>query len=259
MILEKIIHQKKEEVIKAKESISLEELKEKASFVSELRGFKQAISKSGKLNLIAEIKKASPSKGLLRENFNPVEIAEIYQASGADCLSVLTDKEFFQGDLDYLQAVRQVVTLPILRKDFIIDQYQIYESIIAGADAILLISQLLSSEQMHEFYQICQELNLDVLCEVHSEEDLDKALKADYEIIGINNRNLQTFQEDLAVTANLIKRVPEGKVVVSESAIKTHLDIKHLESLGVRAVLIGEAFMRSENIEAKVREVMGGV
>ena len=257
MILEKIILKKREEIKEAKSKLSLEELIDRVASFGELRGFKEAISKNGKLNLIAEIKKASPSKGLLRENFNPVEIAEIYQASGADCLSVLTDKAFFQGDLNYLKAVRQVTTLPILRKDFIIDKYQIYESLMSGADAILLISQLLSADQLHEFYQICQELNLDVLCEVHNEEDLDKALKANYEIIGINNRNLQTFQEDLEVTTNLIKRIPQEKVVVSESAIKTHLDIKHLESLGVRAVLIGEAFMRSENIEAKVREVMG--
>ncbi len=257
MILDKIIEEKKKEVEQAKSKVSLNELIKKVSSVAEPRAFKETISKSGKIKLIAEIKKVSPSKGVFREDFEPVEIAKAYEAAGASCLSILTDKKFFQGDIAYLKAVREAVKLPILRKDFIIDKYQIYESLCAGADSILLIAQVLSDAQLREFSSICAELKLDALCEVHNEEDLDKALKADCAVIGINNRNLQTFEEDLGVTARLIKKVPKDKIIVSESAIKTAKDVMYLHSLGVSAVLIGEAFMRSDDIEAKVKEIMG--
>ena len=257
MILDKIVQEKKKEVQEAKENISLEELKEKASSVSGLRSFKEAISKSDRINLIAEIKKASPSKGVLRKNFNPVEIAKAYEASGAAALSILTDKKFFQGDIAYLQSVRDAVSLPILRKDFIIDQYQIYQSLCAGADSILLIAQILSDAQLREFSDICAGLKLDALCEVHNKEDLDKVLKANCAVIGINNRNLQTFEENLEVTAQLIEKIPKDKIVVSESAIKTAKDVKYLQGLGMHAVLIGEAFMCSSDIASKVKELMG--
>jgi len=257
MILDKIIQQKKQEITQLKESISLEKLKDKALSFSGRRSFKQAISKDSRINLIAEIKKASPSKGMLKEDFNPVKIAEAYEASGASCLSILTDKKFFQGDISYLQEVRDAVKLPILRKDFIIDKYQVYESICSGADAVLLIAQVLTSDSFKELLGICTELKIDALCEVHNQEDLDKVLTLDCEIIGINNRNLQTFDEDLKVTEKLIKRIPKEKLVVSESAIKSNKDVRYLESLGCSTVLIGETFMRADDIKAKVVEVMG--
>ena len=259
MILDKIIEEKKREIEAARAEVSLDELiKKSADFISQVRGFKEAVSQTGKINLVAEIKKASPSKGVLREDFQPVKIAQEYETSGACALSVLTDKKFFQGDIAYLKNVREAVNLPILRKDFIIDKYQIYESVCAGADSVLLIVQLLAEEQLKDFIQACAQLNLDALCEVHSQEDLDKALSVDCEIIGINNRNLDTFEEDLQVTARLIKRVPKGKIVISESAIKTAEDVKYLQGLGVNAVLIGETFMRSKDIAAKVKELLYG-
>ena len=257
MILDQIIKEKKKEIEQAKAKVPLTDLiKNSADFISQVRSFKEAISESGKINLIAEIKKASPSKGLLREDFEPVEIAKIYKAAGVSALSVLTDRNFFQGDIAYLNLVKDIVNLPILRKDFIIDKYQIYESVCAGADSVLLIAQLLTKEQLKDFIQLCTQLNLDALCEVHSQEDLDKALSVHCEIIGINNRNLDTFEEDLQVTARLIKQIPKGKIVISESAIKTAEDVKYLQGLGVNSVLIGEAFMRSEDIGAKVQELM---
>ncbi|UCB57670.1 MAG: indole-3-glycerol phosphate synthase TrpC [Candidatus Omnitrophota bacterium] len=256
MILNQIIEEKKREVEEAKRKVSLAELTKKASSVGGLRGFKKAISQAGKLNLIAEIKKASPSKGLLRKDFNPVEIAKSYAASGACALSILTDKKFFQGNLSFLQSVRKAVDLPILRKDFIIDEYQIYESVCAGADGVLLIARLLSDEQLKKFCALCARLKLDALCEVHNEEDLDKVLTSGASIIGINNRDLDTFNEDLKTTERLMKKIPKGKIVISESAIRNRQDVKYLQGLGVNAVLIGEAFMRSANIGAKVRELM---
>jgi indole-3-glycerol phosphate synthase len=258
MILDRIIAEKKKEIVGAQGRVSLTRLIDRsASFVAQVKDFKKSISQPDKINLIAEIKKASASQGVLREDFDPVQIAEDYNSSGASALSILTDKKFFQGDIAYLQIVRERVNLPILRKDFIIDQYQIYESLCAGADAVLLIARLLSEQRLGEFFQVCTQLNLAAVCEVHSEEDLDKALRQDLEIIGINNRNLQTFKEDLKVSAQLIKKIPKGKIVISESGIKRYEEVKYLRSLGVNAVLIGEAFMRSKDIGAKVREVMG--
>ncbi len=255
--MDKIVEEKKKEIGAAKAKVSLEELiKKSGDFVGRLRGFKEAISQPGKINLIAEIKKASPSKGVLREDFEPVEIARTYEVSGACALSILTDKKFFQGDIAYLKTVREIVNLPILRKDFIIDKYQIYESVCAGADSVLLIAQLLSEKELREFSRLCAQLNLDAVCEVHNQEDLDKVLRQDLEIIGINNRNLETFKEDLQVSAQLIKRIPKGKIIISESAIKSSEDVEYLQGLGVNAVLIGEAFMRSKDIEAKLRELM---
>ncbi|MBL7091902.1 MAG: indole-3-glycerol phosphate synthase TrpC [Candidatus Omnitrophica bacterium] len=257
MILDRIVEEKRKEIEKAKELFSLAELiKKSSSFIGQHRGFKDAVSQPDKINLIAEIKKASPSKGILREDFEPVEIARAYEASGACALSILTEEKFFQGSIGYLKTVREAVNLPILRKDFIIDEYQIYESVCAGADSVLLIAQLLSEEQLKEFYSLCTHLKLDAVCEVHNEEDLDKVLGQDCTIIGINNRNLQTFEEDPQVSARLIRKIPKGKAVISESGIKSFEDVKFLQSLGVNAVLIGEAFMCSKDIKVKVKELM---
>jgi indole-3-glycerol phosphate synthase len=257
MILEQIIEKKKKEVEQAKADVPLSTLIEGATlFIDQIRDFKKAIGRSGQINLIAEIKKASPSQGILRTDFAPVEIARIYNSCGAAALSILTEKNFFRGDIAYLKAVKEAVDLPILRKDFIIDKYQLYESACAGADAVLLIAQLLSKEELAEFYQVCAKLGLHAICEVHGQEDLDKALEQDFVIIGINNRNLQTLEVDLQVSAQLIKRIPEGRIVVSESGIKSFADIRYLQGLGVNAVLIGEIFMRSQDISAAVKEIM---
>lgn len=259
MILDQIVKEKIKEIQRAQEKVSLKELIEKSSsFATHLRGFKEAISRPGKINLIAEIKKTSPSGGVLREEFEPAEIARTYKASGASALSVLTEKNFFQGNIDYLKKVKAAVDLPVLRKDFVIDKYQIYESVCAGADAILLIVKLLSEEKLAEFSRLCAQLKIDAVYEVHSEEDLDKALSQDSDIIGINNRDLNTFEIDLQVSSRLIKRIPGSKVIISESGIKTPQDVRYLQNLGVHAVLIGEIFMRSKDIASKVKEIMGG-
>lgn len=257
MILDQIVSQKKKEITQAQAAVPLSKLIAQCSALSmQRRSLKTAIARKDKINLIAEIKKASPSKGVLRKDFNPLAIARTYQLSGASALSVLTDKKFFQGELSYLQTVRQAVNLPILRKDFIIDQYQLYQSVCAGADAVLLIARLLSAQQLKQLLKLCSQLKLESVCEVHQQQDLEKVLAADAVIIGINNRNLDTFAEDLEVTAQLIKKIPQEKIVISESAIKTAQDVKYLQELGVSAVLIGETFMRSEDIAAKVKEIM---
>jgi indole-3-glycerol phosphate synthase len=208
------------------------------------------------MNLIAEIKKASPSKGILRGDFNPVKIAITYQANGAHAISVLTDERFFEGRLEYIKKIKEHISLPVLRKDFFIDEYQIYESVLAGADAILLICELLSTDEMRDFYRLATSLGLDVIVEAHNEEDLDKALAIDAAIIGINNRDLHTFKVDITTTQRLIRLVPPGKIIVSESGIKQYEDIMFLKSLGVNAVLIGEAFMETDDIASKMRQIM---
>jgi indole-3-glycerol phosphate synthase len=257
MILTKIIEEKKRELEIAKERLSLEELKKRLSVLPSSRGFLQAITKDRDISLIAEIKRASPSAGVLRREFDALRIAQIYRIYGARALSVLTEEKFFQGKLSYIDEIRREVYLPILRKDFIIDRYQIYESKFSGADAVLLIADLLSRSELAQFLEICETLAMDAVVEVHNEEDLGKALSAGSRIIGINNRNLHTFDVDLDVTSNLIRSVPEDKVKISESGIKTYEDVMFLKSLGVDAVLIGETFMRSEDIGSKMRELMG--
>ena len=255
MMLKEIIKQKKIEIERFREKIPLPALVKKASGSKRLRDFKAALVQTGRINLIGEIKKASPSKGLLRGKFDPAAIAREYQEAGACALSVLTDEKFFQGNLRYLKLVRDAVNLPILRKDFIIDRYQIYQSLLTGADALLLIARILSAAELKEFYSLCNQLGLDALCEVRSQKDLDKALGCGCQIIGINNRDLETFNEDLTLSSRLIKLIPKSMVIVSESAIRTKDDLRYLQQLGLHAVLIGEAFMRSADIKAKVKQL----
>lgn len=257
MILARIIEHKREEIEKSKENISFKQLQDKLSPLPQRRNFLSAITRPHQINLIAEIKKSSPSGGILREKFSPVEIAEIYELSGATAISILTDKQFFGGELSHISQVRQMVNLPILRKDFIIDEYQIYESAAAGSDAFLLICDILSKEELSHFIGLGSELNMDALVEVHSEEDLEKALEADAPIIGINNRNLHSLKVDLETSFRLMRLIPHHKTVVSESGIKSHEDVMSLKSVGINIVLIGEAFMRSEDIGAKVKEIIG--
>ena len=256
MILSRIIEDKRRVVEDAKRIKPQDELMKEMRNLSVKSQFKKSISRPHHVNLIAEIKKASPSKGILRGDFNPVKIAMTYQANGASAISVLTDERFFEGKLEHLSKVRENVSIPLLRKDFFIDDYQIYETVASGADAILLICDILSPGELTKFYNIATELGLDCLVEVHNEEDIEKALSIDAGIIGINNSDLHTFKVDLGVTQRLIRMVPQNKVIVSESGIKSYEDIMFLRSLGVNAVLIGEAFMEADDIGAKMRELI---
>lgn len=256
MILTRIIEEKRRVIDEARRLKPKEALIREAKKISVSSSFKKSISRPHHINLIAEIKKASPSKGIIRGDFNPVKIAMTYQAHGASAISVLTDERFFEGRLEYVKMVKEAVSLPVLRKDFIIDEYQIYESVVAGADAILLIADLLNESEMAGFYALARSLGLDVLIEVHNEEDMDKAIASGGEIIGINNRDLHTFKTDLAMTQKMIRNIPAHKIKVSESGIKTYEDVMFMKSLGVNAVLIGEAFMEAPDIAAKMREIM---
>jgi indole-3-glycerol phosphate synthase len=255
MIISQIIENKRIEVDKAKAKKPLAEILKEIKDIRLANHFKKNISRPHHINLIAEAKKASPSRGVIREDFQPCKIAAAYQANGAQAISVLTDEKFFQGKLEYIKKIKECASLPVLRKDFIIDEYQIFESILAGADAILLISELLSEGELKRFHEVASSFCLDVLVESHSEEDIDKALKCGASIIGINNRDLHTFKVDLGVTQRLIKRIPAHKTIVSESGIKTYEDVMFLKSLGVNALLIGETFMESADIAAKMREL----
>ena len=256
MILSRIIEEKRKVVDEAKRAKPQGDLIKEIKSLSVKSSFKKNISRPHHINLIAEIKKASPSKGILRGDFNPVKIAITYQAGGASAISVLTDERFFEGRLEYIPKVRGNVSIPILRKDFFIDEYQIYETVASGAEAILLIPEILSMAQMTKFYNLATELGLDCLVEVHNEEDIEKALAIGASIIGINNRDLHTFKVDLGVTQRLIRMIPQNKVIVSESGIKSYEDIMFLKSLGINAVLVGEAFMEADDIAAKMREMM---
>jgi indole-3-glycerol phosphate synthase len=210
------------------------------------------------MGLIAEVKKASPSKGLIRADFEPVRLAQAYEAAGTDCISVLTDVEYFQGSNEYLSQVRQSVRVPILRKDFTIDLHQIYEARLIGADAVLLIAAILTTAQMKEFSAAARNIGLDVLIEVHDKEELDRVLELDAPtLIGINNRNLKTFVTDLKTTEELIAHMPKGVTVVSESGISQPSEIAYLQSIGAEAVLVGEHFMRQPVVEQAVHDLMG--
>lgn len=220
--------------------------------------FKKRISQAGKMNLIAEIKKASPSKGLIRSEFDVSKIAEAYSDSGADAVSILTEEKYFLGNPAYIRKVSADFAMPILAKDFFIDEGQIYEAHFNGASAILLIMAILENEKVEEFIQLAAHLDLDCLVEIHDEQELKRALDCGAEIIGINNRDLRTFEVDLKNCERLIPQIPKDKVIVAESGIRTHQDVKFLEDLGAHAVLIGETFMKEDDIGQKVKEVMNG-
>jgi indole-3-glycerol phosphate synthase len=217
----------------------------------------EAIHKPRTISLIAEIKKASPSRGVIREDFNPAEIAKIYQETGVQAISVLTEEDFFQGNLAYLSEVRSVTSVPILRKDFILEPYQVYESRYFGADAILLIADLLTRELIIELSQIAQALGLACLVEVHDQKQLKKVLNLKIPLIGINNRDLHTLEVDFKTTEKLFTLIPKDKVVVVESGIKSAQDVLFLKILGVSAILVGEALMAAPDIRRKIEELMG--
>ncbi|MFA5093712.1 MAG: indole-3-glycerol phosphate synthase TrpC [Candidatus Omnitrophota bacterium] len=253
--LDEIIEHKKHKLERLQETLSLPDIEKKASPVKN-RGFKAAISRGNRVNLVAEIKKASPSHGIIRHDFDPVSIASVYKESGASALSILTEDKYFQGSLEILSNVRDAVNLPVMRKDFIISEYQIFESAIAGADAVLLIAAALDRGMLKALLHEASSLGMETMVEVHDERDLDKALGAGAGIIGINNRNLRTMEVDLAATIELIPKIPDGKITVSESGIREPEDIRTLSQYGIKAVLVGTAFMEADDIASEVKRVM---
>lgn len=260
-ILQKIVAHKRDEVAAAQVKFPLARLHERLAQVeNQPRGFIRALRtmhESGGTAIIAEVKKGSPSKGIIRADFDPQTIAETYQNYGATCLSVLTDEKFFLGHLNYLGLIREQVSLPLLRKDFICDPYQIIEARTFGADAVLLIAAMLDLPQLRDFSALATELHLDVLLEVHDETELELALQTDCELIGINNRSLHTFVTDLGTTERLRPLIPASRFVVTESGINGRADVERLLAAGAGAFLIGEALMREEDIGSKLEELLG--
>jgi len=278
--LKGIVERKKESIILAKQNLPEEELKNKLSGLAPCRSFLGAIHKPRQIALIAEIKKASPSRGVIRESFNVGEIARVYQESGVQAISVLTEENYFQGHISYLQEVKNITGLPVLRKDFIIECYQIYESRYFGADAVLLIAELLSKDKLIELISLSSQLGLEVLVEVHTEKELKKVLGLKVALpesdsspqkpsgkkqarqlvdfaIGINNRNLDTLEVDFKTTEKLFPLVTKDRIAVVESGIKGHQDVLFLKILGVSAVLVGETLMEAADIGKRVEELMG--
>ena len=258
MILNKIIENKRSEVEKAKRCTSIDFLKSGMSNLDSTKGFYESIRPDGSTKVIAEIKRASPSKGVLRADFDPVGISKSYSKGGASAISVLTDSRFFKGSLDHLRNVRSAVGLPLLRKDFIIDPYQVYESRFYGADAILLIVAALDSAILRELLELAHSLEIDAIVEIHDERELDEAIEAGGKIIGINNRDLKTFDVSLETSIRLCKLIPKGKIIVSESGIGSQDDIKRLKSAGISVLLIGETFMRARDPGEELRKLLSG-
>jgi len=258
-ILARILDWKRHEVVVAKQVVSLAELRQRLETLPPTRGFRQALQAQPdqKPRIIAEIKKASPSAGLIRADFDPVRIASTYAHHGAAAISVLTDSKFFQGEVHFLTAVRQQVQVPLLRKDFVVDPYQLYEARWYGADAVLLIAAALDVPQLVDLAALSQEIGLEPLVEVHTTAELEKALECSCRIIGVNNRDLHTFRTDVTTTLELLRHIPPGYLVVSESGLQDHATLTHLASHGVAAFLIGESLMREPDIGAKLDELRG--
>jgi indole-3-glycerol phosphate synthase len=261
MILDEILDHKRHEVESAKRTAPQADLRARIADSEDIpRGFTRGLKARrgpGSTTIIAEVKKGSPSKGVIRSDFDPLKIAETYEKNGAACLSVLTDERFFLGHLRYLSLIREQVRLPLLRKDFVCDPYQLWEARASGADAVLLIAAALPLAQLQDLSALAEELGMDVLLEVHDEEELETALRVPVELIGINNRNLKTFVTDLGVTERLTPRIPKDRFVVSESGIRERRDIERLTEAGANAFLIGESLMREEDFGAKLRELAG--
>ncbi len=255
-ILARICRAKREEVaaLKAEKGAALREAIRNAG---PTRGFRRALTVDETVALIAEVKKASPSAGLIRQDFDPVQIARAYEQAGAACVSVLTDRQFFQGEPNYLARIRREVRLPLLRKDFILDESQVVEARALGADACLLIVAALEPAHLTELLATCSELHMDALVEVHDETELEIALEAGADLVGINNRDLRTFQVDLQTSERLAPHVPDGVVVVAESGIRMPDDVRRLKECGVHGVLVGETLMRAADVEAAARTLVG--
>ena len=260
-ILDEIIKRTKDDLEKRKIEYPLEWLGRSLAFnpfvPKDVQGFLRA-TEDNPHRIIAEVKKASPSKGIIREDFDPILIAQQYTEGGADALSVLTEPHYFQGDKEYLGMIRRYTHLPLLRKDFIIDKYQLVEALVFGADFVLLIAKALSRKELKELYEYSLHLGLEVLVEVHDKSDLLKAMFAGATIIGINHRNLETFKMDMTLSEKLIPLIPNGKIIVAESGINDHQTVKELSKAGADAFLVGEHFMRQDNIVDAVRTLKYG-
>jgi len=259
MYLDRIVAVKRGEVEELKAQLNPAEAERRIAALPPCRGFRRALAEGRRreIGLIAEVKKASPSKGLIREDFHPVGLARSYEAAGADCLSVLTDRQFFQGANDYLTRIRDAVSLPLLRKDFTIDPLQIYEARLIGADAILLITAILTPDELKTYYRLAKDLGMDALVEVHDRREMETVLDLGIaELVGINNRDLRTFVTDLKTTEELARLVPDDATLVSESGISSPDDIRRVREAGARAVLIGEHFMRQPDVGEAVLALM---
>ncbi|TVY04576.1 indole-3-glycerol phosphate synthase TrpC [Cohnella terricola] len=259
MFLDRIVATKQQEVETLKQTLSIADVEKQIADMSSCRGFERAlIGRNRPVGLIAEVKKASPSKGLIRPDFDPVSLAQAYEQAGTDCISVLTDTDYFQGSNAYLTQVSSHVKVPLLRKDFTIDERQIYEARLIGADAILLIAAILTPAQLASFHALARDLGLDVLVEVHNRPELETVLEmGQATLIGVNNRDLKTFATDLRVTEQLIGLMPKNVVAISESAISSTDDIAFVRQAGAQAVLIGEHFMRQANVQDAVNNLLG--
>jgi len=252
----RILDRKREEISAARRKAPLEEVRAQAAAAGPARDFIQSLHEARPWAIIAEVKKASPSRGVIRADFDPAAIAKVYEANGARAVSVVTDEPFFQGRLEYLRAIRAAVRLPLLRKDFILDAYQVYEARAAGADAVLLIAAGLEDARLRELSALAQELGMAALIEVHNEPELKRALNLRPPLLGINNRDLATFQTDLETTLRLLPRI-QGPLVVSESGLNRPEDLLRLSGAGAKAFLIGEALMAAADMGAKLRELCG--
>ncbi|MEW6105096.1 MAG: indole-3-glycerol phosphate synthase TrpC [Bacillota bacterium] len=257
MLLDEIVRHKVAEVERSKTALPLAALKEKLRDIGPPRGFARRLSSSEGVAIIAEMKRASPSKGLIREDLDPLELSRAYEEGGASAISVLTEERYFQGRKEHIPLAKEASTLPILRKDFIIEDYQVYESRVIGADAVLLIASILDDGTLRRLLELATSLDMDALVEIHTQEELRRAVQAGARIIGINNRDLRSFRVSLSTTIELASCVPEGVLLVSESGISSREDILRLEAVGVKAVLVGEALMRARDVGCKLRELLG--
>jgi indole-3-glycerol phosphate synthase len=256
-VLDEILESKRREVVAARARVPDAELERTVAALPPARGFTARLTAPGPMRVIAEVKKASPSAGVIRPDFDPVAVARTYERHRATCVSVLTDGPYFQGSLANLSSVRAAVELPLLRKDFVIDRYQLLEARVAGADAALLIAEALPGKELADLHRQAVELGLDVLVELHDADQLPRVLDCGANLVGINNRDLRTFHTRLEHTLDLMPRIPSGVAVVSESGIRTHDDLVRLSAAGVRAVLVGESLMRSPDIGAALDALLG--
>ncbi len=260
MILDEIIKKTKEDLKKRKKEYPLDWLGRSLAYNPFVpRPVEPALrsTKDNPYRIIAEVKKASPSKGVIREDFDPIDIAKEYEKGSADALSVLTEPHYFKGDIEYITQIRRYVPMPLLRKDFIIDKYQLVEALVYGADFVLLIAKALSRKELKELLEYTWHLGMEALVEIHDKKDLIKAIFAGANIIGINHRNLETFEMDMTLSERLVPLIPKGKIIVAESGINSHEQVKELHKIGVDAFLIGEHFMRQEDISKEVQKIKG--
>jgi indole-3-glycerol phosphate synthase len=255
-VLDRIVASKREEIALVKKRRDLQALRDAVHMAPEIRNFHEALQRTNRIRLLAEVKKASPSKGVIRPHFHPVDIARAYQAGGAAAISVLTDEPFFQGKLDYLSHIRDAVSIPILRKDFILDEYQIYEARVAGADAVLLIAECLPGEELPQLYECVRSLGMHALIELYEPVHLDRVLATGTPLVGVNNRDLRTFAVELEHVIRLRARIPTDVTLVAESGISNHDDVRRLEDAGIDAILVGESLMRQHDVRQAVELLM---